>query len=283
MKTILVPVDYSETAKNAAFYALSFAKQLGADKIILYNAFQPPVPADPVGITTDGNFNTIGLYDVEGLTESNRMHLDNLKKVISDTYNGDISVEAFSEYNTLREGIEEICRSQDIALIVMGISESDRLTETLVGSNSVDVAKHTTIPVIIIPYNATYKPIQEILFTCDYKNVSKTVPVALMKNILTVTGAHLHVLHVDADAETKEHLQQASILKNLLQDVPADYHTLQHTDFREAVNQFTAQYNIDLIVAIPKKHSFFDGLFHHSHTKTLAFHSHIPLLLMHED
>src|SRR4051794_20301261 len=171
MKTILVPVDYSETAKNAVYYALHFAKQSGADKIILYNAFQPPVPSDPVGITTDGNFNTLGLYDVEGLTESNKVHLDRLKKEISETYNGNIAVEAFSEFNTLREGIAEICRSQDIAMIVMGISESDKLTETLVGSNSLDVAKHTTTPVIIVPHSATYKPIRQILFTCDYKNI----------------------------------------------------------------------------------------------------------------
>src|SRR4051812_37144267 len=167
MKTILVPVDYSETAKNAAFYALNLAKQLEADKIILYNAFQPPVPADPVGITTDGNFNTIGLYDVEGLTESNKVQLDNLRREISDTYDIGIVVEAVSEYNTLRDGIIDICKSQDVAMIVMGISEADGLTETLISSNSLDVAKHTTTPVIIVPHEATYKPIQQVLFTCD--------------------------------------------------------------------------------------------------------------------
>src|SRR3954451_9221165 len=236
MKTILVPVDYSETAKNAAYYALGVAKQLEANKIILYNAFQPPVPADPVGITTDGNFNSIGLYDIESLSESNRVHLDKLKREINETSNGDITIEAFSEYNMLREGIEEICRSQDISMIVMGITEADAITETLVGSNSLGVAKHIVTPVIIVPHDATYKPIQHILFTCDYKNVTKTVPVALIKNILTATGAHLHVLHVDADAETKEHLQQETILKDLLNDAPADFHTVQHTDFKEAVN-----------------------------------------------
>src|SRR3954454_24217191 len=130
MKTILVPVDYSETAKNAAYYALSLAKQLGANRIILYNAFQPPVPADAMSISTDGNFNTLGLYDVEGLSESNRVNLERLKKEISETYNGDIAVEAISEYNVLRDGIADICKSQDIAMIVMGISEADGLTET---------------------------------------------------------------------------------------------------------------------------------------------------------
>ena len=282
MKTILVPVDYSETARNAAFYALSLAEQLGAERLILYNAFQPPVPVDPVGITTDGNFNTIALYDVENLSENNKVHLDHLKREISNTYNGNIAVETISEYNILRDGIADICLSQDIAMIVMGITEGDKLTETLVGSNSLDVAKHTTTPVIIVPHDTTYKPIRQVLFTCDYKDVSKTVPVALLRNILAATGAHLQVLHVDANAETGEHLQQADALKDLLNDITVDYHAMQHTDFKEAVNQFAAAHNIDLIVAVPRRHSFFEGLFHHSHVKTLAFHSHIPLLLIHE-
>ncbi|TKK69380.1 universal stress protein [Ilyomonas limi] len=283
MKNMLVPVDYSDAAKNALHYALGLAKQIEADKIILYNAFQPPVPADSISITTDGNFNTLGLYDMESLTESNKVHLERLKQEITESYGSDIAVETISEFNLLSEGVAEICRSQNIALIVMGISEADGLSEALVGSNSLDVAKHVITPVIIVPRNAAYRPIQQILFTCDYKNVAESVPVASLKNILGATNAHLHVLHVDANAETQEHLQQAAILKNLLHDVAADYHTIQHDNFKETVDLFAAQHNIDLIIAIPKKYGFFQSLFHHSYTKLLAFHSHIPLLLIHEE
>ncbi len=48
MKTILVPTDFSETAMNAAAYALPLAKQLGMDRIVLYNAYQAPVSVDPM-------------------------------------------------------------------------------------------------------------------------------------------------------------------------------------------------------------------------------------------
>ena len=282
MKTILVPIDYSNTARNAIDYALGLAKQLHADKIILYNAFQPPVPVDNLNIATDTNFNTLGLYDIESLTDSNKMHLERLTAAIKEASGGNMTIESISEFNTLRDGVEELCRIQNISLIVMGISEADGLTENLIGSNSLDIARHTSTPVMLVPHDTPYKPVQQIVFTCDYKNISTTVPTAWIKNLLTLTGAHLHVLHVDADKEIDTHLQQAAILKNLLCDVDADYHTIQHADFRATVNTFTSQHNIDLIIAVPKKHSFFQGLFHHSHTKTLAFHSHIPLLLVHE-
>lgn len=280
MKTILVPVDYTATAKNAAYYALGFAKQIAAGKIILYNAFQPPIPVDAMSVTTDGNFNTLGLYDIDELTKSNKAHLETLKQDIIAAFGTDITIETFGEFNTLREGVEEICRSQDIVMIVMGISEAGGLSETLIGSSSLDIAKHITTPVIIVPTEATYKPIAQILFTCDYKNVAETVPVTLLKNIVAATGAHLHVLHIDSNAETEDHLQQAAILKNLLQDLTVDFHNIQHADFKAAVGEFIRQHHIDLLAAIPKKHGFFEGLFHHSHTKELAFHSAVPLLLM---
>jgi nucleotide-binding universal stress UspA family protein len=282
MTTILVPVDYSDTAKNAFHYAMRFAKQLRASKIILYNAFQPPMPANNLGIATDGNFNSLALYDMESLTESNKVHLNKLKAEANEMYGSDVVIETISEFNMLREGVEEICRTQNVAMIIMGISEGDGFTEALVGSNSLDVAKHVDIPTIIVPHGTAYKPVQQVLFTCDYKNVTDTVPVTLLKNMLAATGAHLHVLHVDDEKESAEHAQQAAILKDLLHDVAADYHTLQYDNFKEAVNEFAARHNIDLIVAIPRKHGFFEGLFHQSHTKALAFHSHIPLLLIHE-
>ena len=48
------------------------------------------------------------------------------------------------------------------------------------------------------------------------------------------------------------------------------------------INQFVADNKIDMIVFIPKKHSFFNSIFHESNTKRMAFHSTIPLLALHE-
>ena len=42
MRTILVPTDFSATAQNSAFYALGLAKELGASKLVLYNAYSMP-------------------------------------------------------------------------------------------------------------------------------------------------------------------------------------------------------------------------------------------------
>ena len=48
MKNILVPTDFSATARNAARYALQLAEQSRAPKVIFYNAYQAPLMVDPM-------------------------------------------------------------------------------------------------------------------------------------------------------------------------------------------------------------------------------------------
>jgi hypothetical protein len=38
----------------------------------------------------------------------------------------------------------------------------------------------------------------------------------------------------------------------------------------------------DLILTVPRKHGLFEGLFRRSRTAKLAFHTHIPMLAIHE-
>jgi hypothetical protein len=53
-------------------------------------------------------------------------------------------------------------------------------------------------------------------------------------------------------------------------------------DFYEALDNFTKDYKIDLLVTIPKHDANAGSLFKNTHTKKLAYHSHIPILAAHE-
>jgi len=53
-------------------------------------------------------------------------------------------------------------------------------------------------------------------------------------------------------------------------------------DFLDATSNFTVDREIDLIVTVPRKHSFLSGLYKTSHTKKLAYHSHVPVAAIHE-
>ena len=281
MKNILVPVDFSEPAKHAARYAMCLAEHLNAERIILYNAYQQPMPADPLLI--EPTMNAMEVFNVSDLGEISRDHLQRFKKEIQSDAPASLQIEVIGEFNELTEGIQEICKAHQIDLVVTGITVGDKFTETLVGSHALDIAKQVTTPVLVVPQEAGYKLIQNILFACDYKQVAKTTPVLPLQKIITETGANLHVIHVKETDKKEEALAAGSAtLKQLLGNISLQFHEVQNSNFAEAINTFVAQHDINLLVAIPKKHGFFDGLFRKSHIKTLAFHTHVPLLLMHE-
>ena len=281
MKHILVPIDFSEPAKHAARYAIALATHLNAEKIILYNAYQQPMPADPMLI--EPTMNAMEIYNVTELGDISRDHLNKFKDEILREASVSFQIEVIGEFNDLAEGIEEVCAAQEIDLVVTGIAIGDKLTEMLVGSHAIDIAKQITTPVLIVPHEAGYKPVQNILFACDYKQVATTTPIQPIEKIVSETGAQLYVLHVNETAKDIDLSVETDTLKRLLQTMSPQYHTVQSTDFSEAINTFISQHQIDLLVAIPKKHGFFEGLFRKSHVKTLAFHTYVPLMMMHEE
>jgi len=280
MKNILVPTDFSTTAKNAALYALKLAEQLGVKKLVLYHSYEIPITIDPL---VPG----IQMLDMESLQEGSAKGLENFKLQIQQ-FAGNITIDKVSEYGSLREGLDEVCKKVGAALVVMGITGGGLLEEKLIGSNTISVAKHSKIPVIIVPANAHFTWIEEIMLTSDFDKADTTIPVEAVRKIVTETKAKLLVLNVEAGSDEESNMTPSAIMgesfamHTLLEDLNPEYHFSHNKNYVEAINEFAFENKIDLIITVPKKHGFFESLFSASHTKMLAFHSHLPLMVIHE-
>ncbi|WP_026768137.1 universal stress protein [Asinibacterium sp. OR53] len=275
MNKILIPTDFSATATNAALYALGLAKQVGVKSVVLYNAYQSPVTIDPM-------MPTVQLFDIDELKKNSEEALDRFRSQLKEAA-GTISLETFSAFNVLSEGLDSVCQETGADLIVMGISGAGGVEETLIGSNAVSVARHSTYPVIIVPAQASFVPIQEVLFACDYKKVVETTPVGSIKSLLSATGARLSVLNVYHNKEYDDTFTYESLmLDTLLEGCRPHYFFVDNPDFTDAINAFVKEKHSQIVITIPKKHGWFEGLFHKSHTRMLAFHSIIPLMVIHE-
>jgi nucleotide-binding universal stress UspA family protein len=277
MNSILVPSDFSGTARNAARYALSLAKQMGTKKILLYNAYQTPVIGDSMAPS-------LAMIDMESIQKISEEGLRSQKAELEQLNDIGIEIETLNAFNFLIDGIEAICENSKIDLIVVGITGASALEEALVGSNTVALAKRTTVPLIVVPANAVYQPIQKVLLACDFKKVIETTPIDAIRNIIGETKAKLHVVHVNhqGDKYSSETEHEIKMLDSLLQGLNPEYAFVENNDFTEAINKYVEDNSIDLIITIPKKHGLFEGLFKKSHAKMLAFHSHVPLMSVHE-
>ena len=275
MKRILVPTDFSETSKNAARYAVQLAASIPGASIVLYNL------TDALALGSDSSPLTEDKSDRFTILQA---ALNNLKTDLKDFSDTPVQT-VVEEGSSLTENLARYARHHGIDLIIMGITGATRLEQILMGSNALNVVNTGACPVIIVPPHAKYTPIRKVLFACDLKDVTTTVPVAPIKSILNSFKPQLFVVNVDTDhyvEVTETYKSERAILENLLEDYNPEFYFIRMYDFQESISSFAADREIDLILTVPRKHSFLSGLFKTSHTKKLAYHSHVPILAVHE-
>ena len=153
------------------------------------------------------------------------------------------------------------------------------------GSNALNMARQGVCPVIIVPPNAEFKKIENVLVASDFKNVKSTTPVAQIRKILEIFKPKLHIVNVDSEHYvelTDEYKSERAWLAKVFEEFNPEFYFIRMYDFLDAISNFTTDHNIDLIVTVPRKHSFLSGLYKTSHTKKLAYHSHVPVVAIHE-
>jgi hypothetical protein len=67
----------------------------------------------------------------------------------------------------------------------------------------------------------------------------------------------------------------------MFSDIDYEFHFMEHENFQEALQQFIHDKDMQMVILLPKKYSWFESLFHKSQTKVMAYHSHVPLLALH--
>jgi hypothetical protein len=81
---------------------------------------------------------------------------------------------------------------------------------------------------------------------------------------------------------TEEYQQGKAQLKEMFKDYNTEFYFIGMFDFHEALDNFIKDYKIDLLLTIPRYHKSMSSLFKSTHTKKLAYHSHIPILAAHQ-
>lgn len=261
MNTVIIPVDFSETSINAARYA---AKLLAGHKnvnIILYHSFTKPVEAK---------------HAMGGL--------ENIKIELTTEQDLQIEVLAFEEADFV-DGLEKTARHRRANLIIMGITGKSALAQVFFGSNTLKMAERKACPVLIVPENATFSPLKNVMLTSDFKSTVESTPSGLIKDFLDVFKPQLHIVNVDNEhyiSLTENYESEKQELKKMFAEYNPEFYFMRLFDVDEAINLFAESRNIDLIIAIQKNRSFIGKLLNSSRTKTLSYHSKMPILVMHE-
>ncbi|HMO62308.1 MAG TPA: universal stress protein [Ferruginibacter sp.] len=274
MKKIIVPVDFSATAANAAEYAGYFAAFYGAD-VLLYHTYELPVAIGDISYP---------VFDVNEMQEAAAHDMAVFKENLAAKMKVPLTIHTHVEMGIMYTGLTTYCDAEKPDLVVMGLSGKNALTRLVVGSNTIKTVYNLKYPVLVVPPKAFFAPIRLIGFACDYREIARSTPLALIKKFVQDFNAELHILNVDYNNKnfSADALKESFVLSEILGNIKPEYHSVESEDVTVGINWFAEKAKLDLIIAVPKKHKLVQRMFSRSHTQDLIFHTHLPVLCLHQ-
>jgi len=269
VKKVLLSTDFSENAQHAIDYALLLFGDQDVNYFLLNSyCLMHNIPEM-----------LISLEDI--LHEQSEKGLKKNLAHIKNDYQK-LVIETISTYGEPAVAIKKVVKDRSIDLVVIGSRGRSALTETIFGSNTADLVRRITQPILIVPLHNVLRPPRKIVFATDLVRIDDLnflEPMLLLARkyqseitIVNVTGKH-------SDSRVKRALERLEF-RNHFQGINCRFELVQNEDILEGINEFVSNELADMLVLSPNEYPDFKDVFHKSVTKRMIQRMKIPILVI---
>lgn len=273
MKKILVPTDFSKLSVNALNYAAQLAKRTDAE-LMLLNVYSVPLfTEDPTLVSTEQYLEDGVLAGLEKLKQSLEEHDPELN--ISYAAKVGMPVTEISNY----------AKDEHVDLIVLGSQGIGYIQERILGSTTSSLIRNVEMPVMVIGKEVRFKEPKKIVLAVDFAETDDQVVLAPLKKLAAKFQSHICILNIFTEANVIPsfgEIAEGFRLEKALKHTHHTFFEVEHPDVVLGINEFVKKNDINLVTIISRKHSLIGRLFREPLTKVMTFHSHVPLLVLHE-
>lgn len=268
MAHILVPTDFSSNSLNAALYAVQLYGVEG-NRFTVLNSYMMP----------RGAASTMWSID-DLLAKESREGVDAfIARMKEEPALAKADLVGACEHGDLPNVVDRFVHDSEAPeLVVMGTQGASGLKEVLMGSNTADVIKQGSIPVLTVPEHARYKTPKRILLADDGGPVKKE-SIKVLLDIARWSQAEVMIVRVTDPERLGEEVGD-SAYDVLLGAVPHSHHFISGENVNTALHDLADQADADMVVVLHRKRGLFEQLFHRSTSTKLAMHTHIPMLVL---
>ena len=284
MKTILIPTDFSRTATHAAYYGAELSKQGDISRIVLLNSFFISIYES---FFPSPDFVYVSDEDIEARATERVEQLEALKRDLSEIVGKHVVIDTHLSRLPLNRAIISVIESHAVDIVILGSNGVGAQDDSRIGENAVSISKICPVPVIVVPPTGNFRSIKRVVLACDFKKVTKTIPLKTLKKILSDPEVELLVLNVDPEGKHSnwdpELIAEQTDLHQMLKCFNPKYYFSSHYDTISGIVDFSTRRDAHLIIALPKRYSFFESLMHNSVSQKLTIHSSVPVLLLKDE
>lgn len=269
MQTILVPVDFSAASRNAAVYAAQLAQKMEAG-LLLFHAYMLPTPVSEVPYV---------MVTADELQKENEALIQEDARSLTRDYG--VACETMVRIGIASDEIKFLTQEKNIELIIMGMKGAGGL-EKIIGSTTTNVIRKTKTPVLIVPHDAGFAPIQQIAYASDFSYDSHVQLFNPLIRLCQQFNATLNILHVQLNhGGTAAGIQAGKKeLDTIFASVSHNFSTVEDTTVTQGINQFLSKNPCQMITMVAHKHSFLERIFSRNHTTDMAYETHVPMLVL---
>ncbi|GGB21184.1 universal stress protein [Puia dinghuensis] len=248
MKKILVLVDFSAPSVNAVDYAADLARDKDFGEVILMaNLFVPLFEQ----IVPTADLTQVDAVDISGRKEKMMQQLQKLQTRLEKNLPPAIKTSTvIGSHALLRSVLHEVA-ADGPSLVIVGISKRNTMEDCSIGRQIIPLAKVTPVPLLVIPPESHYRPIEDVLVARAPADASQPVPPGTTEALVTLFG--------------EVHYQQ---------------YALEKKDMLQGVLQAAAERKVQIIIALPGKRSFFYNLTHQNIMHGIVLNAEKPVLIL---
>lgn len=270
MKTIIVPIDFSEQSENALKVAASLAKKHGSEIIALHMLeLNEAMISSSEGFHPEQTVFLIKMAEKRINEFLDKPYLEGVKNVTPIIKH----FKVFSEVN-------DVAEKHGADMIIMGSHGSDGLKEIFVGSNAEKVVRNSEIPVLVIKDEMEDFKAENFVFACAFKDESlKAFKKA--QEFADKLSAKLHLVYINTPGDNFLSTQDAyEKVNKYLQKAGAGKEVNVYNDYsvEKGVLNFSESIQADVIGIPTHGRKGLSHFFMGSIGEDITNHSKIPVI-----
>jgi len=269
MRKILIPTDFSYSAKNAYYYALQLYGNTESSFDVVHIYHTSFDPSQPTVLDFSLGIDKIKKENIDKL-------IDDIPEIIQNDLPENTKINGKVIMGFAAEQLVSLSKEYDV--IVMGTTGSHRLADKIFGTISLEVSQKAHCPIFLIPDDSKFIKFKNIVYTCDFEGINPGILDKIV-NFAQRFDAQIHFLHISKENES---LDLENEIKQLNFPITYSTKTIHSDSISDGLNDYVEENNIELVIMATKHRNFWEQILHKSVTKKMAINSQVPLLIYHE-
>jgi nucleotide-binding universal stress UspA family protein len=278
MKTILVPTDFSPHALHAMKFAVRMIGDRTDVKLVFFHATETQVPER----TPRNVYRDLVEYELtQNWEKLQKISKKVLKRLGLDDF--PFEIDWIVKHGEFLDNVMDTIVEHQVDLVIIGKSRTNGIKKFFYGSESADLLEKSSCAVLMVPRKCKTRKIEKIsLASITLKMSSFFQDLVSFAEFFNagIEIFHIHDPITDVEAFDEEGLVRRLKEKYNYENISMSFTEAIESNTAEDIDSYVAHSHPSILSVASYERPWYERIFNASITKTLAFETEVPLLVL---